>query len=342
MQLAIKKIFQAYGLDPLIYLAQNKGYRNNIYPAKLVNGSWVNLVIYKREAGIVGRIKNANAVSEYLYKKGFPVRVSVDPRVIRITTKQHIRYAVVYNYLPGNTIPWESYTRNHIKALGMVMSNMHAELKSFPGSNLPNISQEYLLIINKMELYFADPGVSKALACKLNIIVSKGSIERLARVLHIADSIPGGQALHMDFVRGNILFQNSNSSSSSRYCVNNVLVSGIIDFEKAGYGHPYLDIARTLAFLLVDCKFKDAAKVRKYFLHSGYSKRGSAGYHNIIIKSAGTSFNLLEELVNLFLLYDFYKFLKHNPYESLFQNEHFTRTRDMLITRNVIGVKMLK
>ena len=45
---------------------------------------------------------------------------------------------------------------------------------------------------------------------------------------------------------------------------------------------------------------------------------------------------LLEPLLDAFLLYDFYKFLRHNPYESLSANEHFTRTRDLLLARRII------
>ena len=122
----------------------------------------------------------------------------------------------------------------------------------------------------------------------------------------------------MDFVRGNILFAEDEKAQ----------ITGVLDFEKATWGPPVFDIARTLAFLIVDCKYKDEAKVRKYFLHSGYNKRGQAEFEPT---------ELLEDLLNFFLLYDFYKFLRHNPYESLKDNEHFVRTRDFLLKRNIIA-----
>ncbi len=127
----------------------------------------------------------------------------------------------------------------------------------------------------------------------------------------------------MDFVRGNILFKGSK-------------ICGILDFEKAGYGIKLLDIARTLAFLLVDCKYKNEVKIRKYFLQSGYIKRGGADFNRRIINTADKKLDLLEELVNTFLIYDFYKFLRHNPYEFLHQNEHFIRTKKYLLERGVI------
>jgi Ser/Thr protein kinase RdoA (MazF antagonist) len=114
-------------------------------------------------------------------------------------------------------------------------------------------------------------------------------------------------------VRGNILFDDQ------------ARITGVLDFEKTAWGHPALDIARTLAFLLVDCKYKSEDKTRKYFLISGYNKRGPA-------RTPGSS-PLLEKLITTFLLHDFYKFLRHNPYESLRNNEHFVRTRDLLVQR---------
>ena len=119
----------------------------------------------------------------------------------------------------------------------------------------------------------------------------------------------------MDFVRGNILFDGSD-------------ITGILDFEKTAMGHNFVDIARTLAFLMVDCKFKTVDKVVKYFLYSGYHKRGQ-------MKDVGDK-AILNQLIEMFLVYDFYKFLRHNPYESLHLNEHYVRTNHILDKRGVI------
>jgi hypothetical protein len=106
-------------------------------------------------------------------------------------------------------------------------------------------------------------------------------------------------------------------------------ISGILDFEKTLYGPVILDIARTLAFLIVDCKYKTEEKVRKYFLHSGYIKRGK----NKLIQNY--EFRLMNYelncLMTFFWFYDFYKFLKHNVYEGLEKNEHFVRTKNILL-----------
>jgi aminoglycoside phosphotransferase (APT) family kinase protein len=122
----------------------------------------------------------------------------------------------------------------------------------------------------------------------------------------------------MDFVRGNILFSGFE-------------ITGILDFEKTALGHPIMDMARTLAFLLVDCKYKTEEKVNKYFVQSGYTKRG-ANKETINDDDRGL-------LVEMFLLYDLYKFLRHNPYESLYENEHYIRTKDILVKYGVISLR---
>jgi len=91
---------------------------------------------------------------------------------------------------------------------------------------------------------------------------------------------------------------------------------------------PAFDISRTLAFLLVDCKYKLSAEVRKYFLRSGYEKRGQGELPDS---------RLVQALTGLFLLYDLYKFLRHNPYESLHQNQHYIRTVDELTGRRLVA-----
>jgi thiamine kinase-like enzyme len=167
-----------------------------------------------------------------------------------------------------------------------------------------------------MSSYFRDSGVEGALKKKLGLVLNKNDFNRL---LEAAKSLPKQQVLHMDFVRGNVLF-------------NGKELCGILDFEKTGYGNKLLDISRTLAFLLVDCKYKDEDKVTKYFLKSGYIKRGDSPFANYKFKKS----DLLSELVNYFIYYDFYKFLRHNPYEDLHLNEHFIRTKEHLLKAGII------
>ncbi len=311
----VARILQQYGLEPLAVREVQKGYRNEAYAVELAGGKILNLIIYKREAGIVDKIKNANYVSDYLAGRGLPTRKTADPRITKLKGEGLTKYAALYEYLPGKTIPWEAYTMDHIKQLGAVMSNMHALLRPLPQKDLPFVIDECRALLKRIEKYFAEEGVHDALAGKLGLAVLDTT--RLKPALTASIDLPA-QALHMDFVRGNILFVDDDAPA----------ITGILDFEKAAWGPVVFDIARTLAFLIVDCKYKEEVKVRKYFLQSGYNKRGQ----NTFVTS-----ELLEDLLDFFLLHDFYKFLRHNPYESLERNEHFIRTRDFLLKRNILA-----
>ena len=312
-----QKIATAYGLQGASILAAQKGYRNRTFPLVGTDSLQLNLIIYKREPEILQKINNAHYVADFLAGRGYPARKTADPRILQIRGKTHKQYAALYNYLLGKTIPWEGYTMEHIKQLGGMMSDMHATLKALPRTDLPFIVDECRATLKRIETYFADDGVHDAMAAKLGLAIL--DITHLRPTLTVCMDLPGQHALHMDFVRGNILFDGQGD---------NLHISGVLDFEKTAWGPPIFDIARTLAFLIVDCKYKEEAKVRKYFLHSGYNKRGLATFEPSPI---------LEDLLDFFLLHDFYKFLRHNPYESLGKNEHFVRTRDFLLRRNLLA-----
>jgi Ser/Thr protein kinase RdoA (MazF antagonist) len=308
------RILQQYGLQPREVHPAQKGYRNKSFAATLPDGSVVNTIIYKKEPGIVQKIRHANRVADFAAALGLPTRKTYDERIIKLGY-ENPAFAALYSYLPGTTIPWEAYTMRHIKLLGGMLSDLHFALKSLPYIDEPYIIDDCRALLKQMEKYFTDDGVHDAMATKLGLAIFETT--RLRPALTTCIDMPM-QALHMDFVRGNILFDGKG---------NNLHISGILDFEKTAWGPPIFDIARTLAFLIVDCKYKEESKIRKYFLHSGYNKRGKSKYAPNL---------LLEDIIDFFLLYDFYKFLRHNPYESLQDNEHFVRTRDFLLARRIL------
>ncbi|HUB93610.1 MAG TPA: phosphotransferase [Verrucomicrobiae bacterium] len=312
------RILHTYGLFGATPLQVEKGYRNESHAALLPDGHQVNVIIYKAEPGILATLKRANLVGDYLARQGYPARYTYDQRIIRLGMKDKVRYAGIYQYLPGHTIPWDAYTMEHLKQLGGSMGAMHQSLKNAPFILENQVVDEYTAITQRMRTYFSQPEIQRALEAKLHVNVSIPNY--FFALLKGCARLSGQQPLHMDFVRGNILFDDT------------AQITGVLDFEKAAWGHPVFDIARTYAFLLVDCKHKTEAQVRKYFLSSGYNKRGMANF-----KITTASSTLLEQLVDLFLLYDFYKFLRHNPYESLAQNEHFVRTRALLLQRQLLA-----
>ncbi len=317
----IARILAEYGLDYTRVLDPQTGYRNRSYAVMLAGGRTANVILYKTEPGILAKIRAANTVSNYLAEHGFPTRQTIDPRIITLRYGGKVKYGAVYNYLPGRTIPWEAYTMKHLKLLGATMGRMHAALREMkpPAGTLPDLNLGSRDLVSRMNAYFARANVQAAMQAKLGVTLRPAIFKAYTKLLLACVNLPNQQPLHMDFVRSNILFEGS-------------AISGVIDFEKTAHGHPVFDIARTLAFLLVDCKYKSEPKIRKYFLKSGYIKRGGQD----LVKN-----NLLEHLVNLYLLHDFYKFLLHNPYDFLEQNEHFVRTKHLLIARGLVKTAVL-
>src|SRR5688572_736093 len=120
----ISRILGAYGVSPTHIAAPQKGYRNASYA---VDGIY-NLILYKSEPGILARIKNANAIGAFVASAGMSARAPHSGRIIKLTSGDHVKYAALYNYLPGKTIPWEAYTMGHIKALGQAMNDAHHAL----------------------------------------------------------------------------------------------------------------------------------------------------------------------------------------------------------------------
>lgn len=283
------------------------GYRNTqIHLSK--NSKEYMLCIYKREKRIKERIDNADKAMSLCYPT-----LPVKQRIKVISSSPNL--IILYSYLPGSTISWEGYTMKHIKELGEYMGKLHRILGrvKYKDIVLENEIELSISHLKEMDKYFKDKGILDALKNKLQIHPSVDT-KKYLKVFNELRSMDS-QILHVDFVRGNILFNAKRE------------ITGIIDFEKCSYGPRVLDIARTLAFLLVDCKYKAEEKIRKYFLMSGYVKRGE-------MKLPSTK--LINILVEYFLLYDFFKFLYHTPYESLKENEHFIRTRNRLLDSKVI------
>ncbi len=317
----LRKTIEAYGLDYASTFLVQSGYRNTSHIVQLADGRQVNLIVYKSEEAIVERIKRLNHLSKHLSDCRLPVRVPIDNRIIKMSGSGLNHYSCLYNFLPGTTVQWEAYSMKHIKLLGWALADFHSLASDFDGE-LPSVASDFQKILNTVEQYLSDKHVTSAMSAKLGIYTSI-SFSEIYRLVKEVDSLNDKQALHLDFVRGNVLFDIARPDD--KFQIGSISLSGIIDLEKASYGHPVWDISRSLAFLLVDCP-KPKEKIYKYFIDSGYIKRGN--------RAIDVSY--LNELVKLYLIYDFYKFLRDNPYDSLVLNHHFLRTRDILIEQNVL------
>lgn len=335
-----------YGLEVKTLQDLEGGFRNRCFKVVASNEQFV-LIIYKKERGIRTVIENAHFVVKILSERNFPTRVPMTTKSGREYFRQKFadgyHYLALYNFLEGETIPWEAYTRRHLKAIGKTLSDMHYALRELPITNdqlsnndqlpiteIPNWSDITSKEVIRMKKYFkkVEPWIEKKLGVKLewnnihevfNGLVAKGG-------KRIADGRLRNNILHYDFVRGNILFSKKLNKRLDIYPI-----SGILDFEKVCLGPEIADIARTLAFLIIDCKFKEEEVVRKRFLISGYERRGKNK-----LSFDGMTNPDLETLLKFFWLRDFWKFLVHNPYEYLYMNEHYVRTRNRLLRSGIL------
>lgn len=305
---------EAFGVTYIRQRKVQKGYRNEIYPLELESGEMVQITFFKPEPGSKSRIVRADTVSQHAASKGLPARTRLQPSLACFTSAKRTVYAGLYTYLDGHTISWEAYTKEHLKSLGKAMSDLHAALQDYHPAATNSVIDESSRLLDRMQAYFSNANVQSAMQQKLGLSLTRQP-NWFDSKLQKTRQLPG-QQLHMDFVRGNLLFNDQ------------AALVGLLDFEKTAYGPVVYDIARTLAFLLVDCKYKTEQEVRRYFLRSGYSKRGAAALPLLP--------NTLETLVEFYLLHDFYKMLLHTPYESLSDNEHFTRTVAILAERNMV------
>ncbi|MDB5165561.1 MAG: Phosphotransferase enzyme family [Candidatus Saccharibacteria bacterium] len=324
----VPEILAKYGIESSKIFPAQKGYRNESYKVELRGGDEANLIFFKREPQIVDRVNRADAVARIASNYHLPVRIRRDYRLVRLREDS---VAGLYSYLPGLTISWEAYTMKHIKLLGWAMADLHTALGPVhdPSLTYHKVTDELSGLVKAMAVYFKSPTVEKAMRQKLGVTLESSRLDDFPDLLDSLATHPEQQMLHLDMVRGNVLFENN--THDQRWSIGNISITGIIDFEKTAYGHILFDLARSLAFLHVDCVSKEPVKIYKYFLKSGYEKRGGRPL-DLTANFDGQSYeSILQELVNMYLVYDFYKFLVHTPYESLDDNHHYIRTRNILI-----------
>ena len=272
----------------------------------------------------------------FLDKRGMPVSVAYStpnnetvialdrdefiPVDIKNNQVKVIRLVSLYKFLEGKTIPWEAYTRRHIRAVGRNMSNMHKIWREYKVRSSIYDWKEYFELDSKSLLaYFVKnkPHIERKLSFVTDIDLLKHLIDSILHENKKSSIKHHSQLIHGDFVRGNILF--SDDKQDDIYPI-----VGILDFEKVMYAPIEVDIARTVAFMYVDCKYKIIEDVDFYF-RDGYKKKINEDY--------------LELLVKYFLYRDLWKLLACNPYESLKENEHYVRTVTNLRTNKLTSEK---
>lgn len=313
--------------------ATTSGYRNTSY---VFSQDWTsyNLLVYGRSDTTRAHIDEINRVGELLSDAGLPVRRPADARILRLHSGPWRRYVALYGYLPGHTISWEAYTMKHMKLLGWALADFHGAANAVADSSAPRAEDAMESAVERIRAYFT-PEVTAAVQRVLKVSLDPHLLDHLNAFCSALRILPDAQLLHMDFVRGNILFDHADPES--RWAIDSLALTGILDLEKIAVGHPLVDIARSLAFLITDCSNKTEAQIRRYFLQSGYIRRGQSQVKPIsVILPSQVKCDVLESCLSYFWLYDFYKFLRSNPYESLAENYHYCRTRDILLQKNLL------
>ena len=221
----IHKILKPFGLaqQVLKIAAAESGYRNTIVPITLESGQKLSLIFYKREPGIVKKIQRANYVSHELAKKGWPTRQAMTNQnsqsIIRLAVNHQVQYCCLYNYLPGHTISWSDYSQKHLKLLGQVLGYLHYDLATIKPIIKKNELSEIVILrknLTEMNSYFCLKNVKSALEQKLNITQSSHCWQRWRDLLIVLEKAKPTQILHLDFVRGNILFNQLSDHNSTQ------------------------------------------------------------------------------------------------------------------------------
>jgi len=290
------------------------------------------------------RLTQIDDIASYLDENGIPARTSVLNKmggsITKLDFQFHVdgenlmesssqepirrRFFAIYNYLPGKTLPWEAYTRRHLRSLGMMMARMHTKLRRYSG-NISSIPVWDLYFANdskEMLAYFLknEKSITQKLALKINEREIKALYQKIRDL--IPTTKPCYQLTHCDFVRGNVLF----SDVKERFVYP---ITGVLDFEKIMLAPIEVDLARTLAFLFVDCKYKSEEDILRYFISEGYSGKLAPQRY---VDSMETEFNDIN--IKYYMLYfwlrDLWKLLQCNPYEDLRMNYHFKKTVEIL------------
>jgi Ser/Thr protein kinase RdoA (MazF antagonist) len=313
----------------------SQGYMNHVLQVDINAARYVvviyNSMRYRGQSG-VDFISELSRISEYLNAKNFPARRAILAKrgvfvsqMLLEGQNSNPHLVGLYEYLPGNTLEWDGYTRRHLRALGEKMGQMHNLLSEYNSGKRPSAIQEwpeYFERDNKRLMTYIGKH-TKSITKKLQLKVHLNEVEKLIKTLgqQIGEIPLRSQLIHCDFVRGNILFSETKLN-------NTYPIIGVLDFEKMLYGPVIVDVARTLAFLLVDCRYKTEAEILKYFLHEGYIVLGKGSVLSVLE---------LDPYMVYFWLRDFWKFLECNPYEDLKKNYHFNKTVEILMEKKLLS-----
>lgn len=167
----------------------------------------------------------------HMESRGIATRHLVTPSVIQLD-RSAFRWMAVYHGVAGRSIPWSDYSEPQIISAVRYLARIHEAGRSFAGRNsLARISEAFRPV--KIP---AVPGYR----------VNQDALNNIKTRLRARNSDQAtATVLHGDFGRANIIFQEES-------------VSGVVDFDRAVFGHPLFDLGRFTSYLLLDTQLSPA------------------------------------------------------------------------------------
>lgn len=196
------------------------GIRNAVFLLNTSRGDFV-LTIYKPAPSAKKRVKRNLKIYTFLKPQGLPVPEMVPAKNGRLFVNRFIlgveRFVSLHKYIGGYKI--FPYSEDDLFAMGKMLSNFHSCLRTFP---------------------------------------EQGILRLIPEEIAATETFAGSNTvLHMDFARGNVLFEGRGD------------ISVVLDFEEAMWGPPILDISKSLALISKDNKMIDFDFVKGKFFE-GY------------------------------------------------------------------------
>ncbi len=167
----------------------------------------------------------------HMGQQGIVTRHLAAPAAIPLT-QSGFRWMAVYRGVVGQSIPWSDYCERQIISAVKYLAKIHEAGRSFPGRNYLARLSEKLGPVNIP----AVPGYRVNQDALINIKTRLDALNRDRAALTV---------LHGDFGRANIIFQGER-------------VAGVVDFDRAGVGHPLFDLGRFTSYLLLDTRLSRA------------------------------------------------------------------------------------
>lgn len=219
------------GLDKLNFAVQSRAASPGSAGGRAPEGFFIWQLSSK--ALVRQRHRILQKLSEHLGKQGVATRRLV-PGSLQILPRSSLRWSAVYFGVPGQTISWSDYSLPLVSAAVKYLERIHQAGRSFPDR----------AELDRVEL--SDPPVLPAAeltGCRVNRVAWRQRAERLAC---LNQGQKTATVLHGDYGRANIIFDGER-------------VAGVVDFDRAAWGHPVFDLGRFVSYLLLDTPLSKGA-----------------------------------------------------------------------------------